>query len=152
MSSSITKVSARIIILNSTEKSISSFSLCSIHCFQILNCSEAYLPLLLSPKLIMLEISLSLILLRSLVSIRKKHWNVWLKLSALESTEYLPSYTKFRTSTMTGCLRRPSIFISSMISRESFLSVICIIGSLINLYSWEMCCCLKRYDSSDFWR
>tara|TARA_B110000285_G_scaffold226347_1_gene285965 strand:- start:1338 stop:1532 length:195 start_codon:yes stop_codon:yes gene_type:complete len=36
--------------LKMTENSISSFSLYSMHCFQMLNWSEAYFPALLSPK------------------------------------------------------------------------------------------------------
>jgi uncharacterized pyridoxamine 5'-phosphate oxidase family protein len=41
---SITTVNKRMIRLNITEKSISSFSLYSMHYFQILNYREAYLP------------------------------------------------------------------------------------------------------------
>lgn len=130
---SMRKARAMTTILMSTVKSISSCSLYSMHCFQIWNWRLDYLPLPASPNVVIFVSSLSLILLISAVSIIMNELKVWLKLNAEESTEYFPSFTRFRTSTITGLLRRLSIFISSMKSSESFLSVIWKIGSLIKL-------------------
>lgn len=60
-----------------TVKSISSFSLCSMHCFQMLNCRDDCLALDESPKFVMLPKILELILLRSETSIKKNDWNVY---------------------------------------------------------------------------
>lgn len=130
---SMTTVKKRMMRLKMTENNISSFSLCSIHCFQMLNCKDAYFPDPWSPNEVMFWKILWLMLLMSDVSMEKKLWKVWLKFRAFESTEYWPSYTKFKTSTMTGCFNSLSMFISSMMSKESFLSVMWKIGSLIYL-------------------
>jgi hypothetical protein len=72
--SSSTKSARKIMIkLNRTEKSISSFSLYSMHYFQILNWRDACFPALLSPKEVMFCVTLSVMDLRSEVSIKKKH-------------------------------------------------------------------------------
>lgn len=122
-------------ILTKTDMSISSFSLCSMHCFQILNYKLNCFPDPLPPNVAILAKSLWLILFKSLISIKKKLWNVWLRYIEFASAEYFPSYTRFSTSTTTGFYKSLSIFISSMISKQSFFSVMWNIGSVIKLWS-----------------
>lgn len=119
-------------------KIISSVSLYLMHCFQMWNQIELCFFSRQAPIVFILATNLLNTDFGEKVGICSNVFQRELRYRGFVSIEYLPSYTRFSTSSTTLCWIRSSMLIANIMSIESLCSFACKMGSRSRMNRWLM--------------